>query len=64
MKKRFVVFLTVLMITLLASPAKALVTFGLKGGLNSSKITFSPAIDMPSQKYLKSYCFGAFLTLN
>ncbi|MBC7350011.1 MAG: PorT family protein [Candidatus Aminicenantes bacterium] len=64
MKKRVVIFLTVLMIALLASPAKALVTFGFKGGLNNSKIVFSPAIDMPGQKYLQGYCFGAFLSLN
>ena len=64
MKKTVVFFLMVLMIATLTSPAKALVTFGFKGGLNNSKIVFSPAIDMPRQKYLQGYCFGAFLTLN
>lgn len=64
MKKAIVIFLMVMLFTLLASPARALVSFGLKGGLNNSKIVFSPAIDMPEQKYLKSYCFGAFMTVN
>ncbi|MGB9907229.1 MAG: porin family protein [Candidatus Saccharicenans sp.] len=64
MKKSVVIFLMVLMFALLASPARALVSFGFKGGLNNSKIVFSPAIDMPGQKYLQGYCFGAFLSLN
>ncbi|MCR4395575.1 MAG: PorT family protein [Candidatus Saccharicenans sp.] len=64
MKKSVVIFLMVLMFALLASPARALVSFGFKGGLNNSKIVFSPAIDMPGQKYLQGYCFGAFFSLN
>lgn len=64
MKKGLVITLLILMMALVASPARALVTFGVKGGLNNSKIVFSPAIDMPGQKYLQGYCFGAFLSLN
>lgn len=64
MKKTLVISLILLLMALAASPARALVTFGVKGGLNNSKIVFSPAIDMPGQKYLQGYCFGAFLSLN
>ncbi|RFT16431.1 MAG: hypothetical protein OP8BY_1609 [Candidatus Saccharicenans subterraneus] len=64
MKKTLVISLILLFMALAASPARALVTFGVKGGLNNSKIVFSPAIDMPGQKYLQGYCFGAFLSLN
>lgn len=64
MKKGLVITLLILMMALVASPARALVTFGVKGGLNNSKVVFSPAIDMPGQKYLQGYCFGAFLSLN
>lgn len=64
MKKAVFLFLLVLMMVLLASPARALVSFGLKGGLNNSKIVFSPALEMPTKKYLQGYCFGAFLSLN
>ncbi|MGQ9802077.1 MAG: porin family protein [Candidatus Saccharicenans sp.] len=64
MKKAIVLFLMILMIALFASQARALVSFGVKGGLNNSKIVFSPALDMPGQKYLQGYCFGAFLSLN
>lgn len=64
MKKGLVITMLILMMALVASPARALVTFGVKGGLNNSKVVFSPAIDMPGQKYLQSYCFGAFLSLN
>ena len=64
MKKVIVVSLIILLAGLSASPAVAGITFGVKGGLNNSKIVFSPAIDMPGQKYLQGYCFGAFLSLN
>lgn len=64
MKKTIVISMMLLLLALAASPARALVTFGVKGGLNNSKIVFSPAIDMPGQKYLQGYCFGAFLSLN
>lgn len=64
MRKLAVVILTGLVIILSTSPARALVTTGVKGGLNSSKIIFSSDLDVPGQKYLNSYCFGAFLTLN
>ncbi|NPV82629.1 MAG: PorT family protein [Candidatus Aminicenantes bacterium] len=64
MKKTLVISLILLLMALAASPARALVTFGVKGGLNNSKIVFSPALDMPGQKYLQGYCFGAFLSLN
>lgn len=64
MKKALVIFQMVLMMALLASPARALVSFGLKGGINYSKIVFSPALDLPTKKYLQGYCYGAFLSLN
>lgn len=64
MKKAVVICLMILLIALSAPSVKALVTFGVKGGLNNSKIVFSPAIDLPGQKYLQGYCFGAFLSLN
>ncbi len=64
MKKLVVIFLTALAVILSTAPAKALVTTGVKGGLNTSKIIFSPALDVSGKKYLNSYCFGAFLTLN
>lgn len=64
MKKAIVVSLIVFLAGLSASPAVAGITFGVKGGLNNSKIVFSPAIDMPGQKYLQGYCFGAFLSLS
>ncbi|MCX8159426.1 MAG: PorT family protein [Candidatus Saccharicenans sp.] len=64
MKKAIVITFAVLLVVLNAAPARALFTFGVKGGLNNSKIVFSPALDMPSQKYLQGYCFGAFLSLN
>lgn len=64
MKKTIVISMMLLLLVLAALPARALVTFGVKGGLNNSKIVFSPALDMPGQKYLQGYCFGAFLSLN
>ncbi len=64
MKKTPSILLIFLFLVIAVVPARALVTFGVKGGLNNSKIVFSPAIDWPGQKYLQGYCFGAFLTLN
>jgi len=47
-----------------AIPARAGITYGVKGGFNNSKVVFSPAIDWPGQKHLQGYCFGAFLSFN
>ena len=64
MRKALAISTLVFLLAAAAIPARAGITFGVKGGLNNSKIVFSPAIDMPGQKYLQGYCFGAFLSLN
>ncbi|MDI6845546.1 MAG: porin family protein [Candidatus Saccharicenans sp.] len=64
MKKALVLPMLVFLLAAAVNPASAGITFGFKGGLNNSKIVFSPAIDLPGQKYLQGYSFGAFLSLN
>lgn len=65
MKKFFVIFSTLLLISLMASEAQALVTFGVKGGLNFSNMSFSPSTDIfTNQKYLKNFSGGLFMTIN
>jgi len=65
MKKIGAFFLALLLITFFTQEAQALVTFGVKGGINNSKITFSPAItEFLNQKYLQTYSAGIFLTIN
>lgn len=50
-----------LLVLSLVSESQAMVGFGLKGGMNSSKIIFSPAADLTNQDYLKGLSFGAFM---
>ncbi|MBC7361987.1 MAG: PorT family protein [Candidatus Aminicenantes bacterium] len=65
MKKLIGFFLITLLFILLITPAQALVTFGVKGGLNYSNLTFSPPADIfTNQKYLKSFSGGFFLAIN
>ncbi|MGB4705220.1 MAG: porin family protein [Candidatus Saccharicenans sp.] len=64
MKKTLSILLLFLLVTAFSIPASAGITLGFKGGLNSSKIVFSPALDLSGQKYLQGYSFGAFLSLN
>jgi len=65
MKKLLSVILMVISLTILVPQAQALVTFGVKGGLNYSNLSFSPPADIfTNQKYLKSFSGGAFLTIN
>ncbi|MGB9893743.1 MAG: porin family protein [Candidatus Saccharicenans sp.] len=65
MKKATVVFLALFLIIFFTQEAQALVTFGVKGGINNSKVTFSPGItDFLNQKYLQTYSAGIFLTVN
>jgi hypothetical protein len=64
MKKATIPLLMLLLIMFFATEAQALVSFGIKGGINSSKMLFSPAVDFPNQDYLQGYSFGAFLTIN
>ncbi|MGB9765815.1 MAG: porin family protein [Candidatus Saccharicenans sp.] len=65
MKKLIIPLTVIFLAILLIAPAKALVTFGVKGGLNYSNLTFSPPVDFfTNQKYLKSFSGGAFLSIN
>ncbi len=64
MKKTTISFLTLFFILILASQAQALVDFGIKGGINNSKILFSPSDRFSNQSYLQGATFGAFLTVN
>lgn len=65
MKKFIVIFSTLLLISLMASEVQALVTFGIKGGLNYSNLSFSPPADFfTDQTYLKNLSGGFFLTIN
>jgi len=64
MKKGLPIILAVLFLTLSAIPTSALVTYGIKGGINNSKISFSPGVNFSNQDYLKGFSAGAFLIIN
>jgi hypothetical protein len=65
MKKSVFLLLVIFLVVPLITPAQALITFGFKGGLNYSNLTFSPPADIfTNQKYLKSFSGGVFLTIN
>ncbi|MFA4925422.1 MAG: porin family protein [Candidatus Aminicenantales bacterium] len=64
MKKTTIFCLALVLILLSASPAQALIGFGIKGGINNSKILFSPSDAFSNQDYLRGATFGVFFTFN
>ena len=64
MKKTAVFYLSLVLVLLSTSPAQALVDFGFKGGINNSKILFSPSLNFPGEDYLQGTTFGLFMTFN
>ncbi|HOP60944.1 MAG TPA: porin family protein [Candidatus Saccharicenans sp.] len=64
MKKVTIFILVMVSILLSASQVQALTGFGIKGGINNSKILFSPADSFSNQDYLRGASFGVFLTFN
>jgi len=51
------------LILLSASPAQALIGFGIKGGINNSKILFSPSDAFSNQDYLRGAIVLVFFLL-
>ncbi|HAV41273.1 MAG TPA: hypothetical protein DCW97_02545 [Acidobacteria bacterium] len=64
MKKTTIFCLALVLILLSASPAQALIGFGIKGGINNSKILFSPSPNFLGEDYLQGTTFGLFMTFN
>ncbi|HOE14566.1 MAG TPA: porin family protein [Candidatus Saccharicenans sp.] len=64
MKKVTTFILVIVSILLSASQAQALIGFGIKGGINNSKILFSPSDAFSNQDYRRGASFGVFFTFN
>ncbi|MBP6909192.1 MAG: PorT family protein [Candidatus Saccharicenans sp.] len=64
MKKTAIFCLALALILLSAPPAQALIGFGIKGGINNSKILFSPSDSFSNQDYRRGASFGVFFTFN